>query len=190
MSRSLTHELVRHRHFSFSQRSQRFVDEGAEPIFVVPYAFRAGVEYCQKASPLDFHCVEFGVGAVWLATVEDAHDAYVVAVADQFKILCGGADLESFSIEERTTIRKKARESARSLLPNATETKIGVTMNARSARNFLELRGSRHADVEIRILANKVYEALLADSPSLFNDYAKMDLPDGTFELTTPFRKI
>ena len=35
VSRALTHELVRHRLFSFSQRSQRYVDE-SKPSYVIP----------------------------------------------------------------------------------------------------------------------------------------------------------
>lgn len=213
ISRSLTHELVRHRQFSFSQRSQRYVDEGISPEFVVPPALAEDVKY--------FLNNKFNLGAQsfskdkkqqsghnWVNSVQQSHNAYVEQVEQLFNDLVPEAYWEAFGgngppadytieqiikalpIEARTAIRKKARESARSLLPNATETKIGVTMNARAARNFLELRGSRHADAEIRMLANKVYEVLLKDSPSLFDDYEKETLPDGGYELTTKYRKI
>ena len=58
---------------------------------------------------------------------------------------------ESFREEtDRTLRRKLARQAARSVLPNATETKIFVTANARALRHLVELRASRHAEVEIR----------------------------------------
>src|SRR5258708_4490571 len=85
--------------------------------------------------------------------------------------------------------RKSARQAARSVLPNATETKIFVTANARALRHFLEQRGSRHAEPEIRLLANKLLDVLRKESPNLFNDYERVGLPDGTFELTTQYRK-
>jgi thymidylate synthase (FAD) len=75
-------------------------------------------------------------------------------------------------------------------LPNATETKIFVTANSRALRHFLEQRGSRHAEPEIRKLANRMLEVLQSASPNLFNDYRRAPLPDGTFEIDTSFRKV
>ena len=71
-----------------------------------------------------------------------------------------------------------ARQAARTVLPNATETKIFVTANARAYRNFIEQRASRHAEPEIRKLANKVLAALQRESPNLFSDYERVPLPD------------
>jgi thymidylate synthase (FAD) len=76
------------------------------------------------------------------------------------------------------------------VLPNATETKIFVTANARALRHFLEQRGSRFAEPEIRKLANRLHDVLLRESPNLFNDYRREDLGDGTFELTTAHKKV
>ena len=75
-------------------------------------------------------------------------------------------------------------------MPNATETKIFVTANARALRHFLEQRGSSFAEPEIRKLAGKLLDVLQKDAPNLFGDYAKVALPDGTFELTTQFKKV
>ena len=83
-----------------------------------------------------------------------------------------------------------ARQAARSVLPNATETKIFVTANARGLRHFLEQRGSQFAEPEIRLLANQMFDLLASESPNLFGDYQKIPLPDGTFELQTPFKKV
>lgn len=76
------------------------------------------------------------------------------------------------------------------MLPNATETKITVTANARALRHFLEQRGGVHAEPEIRKLANALLDVLAADAPNLFSDYTRTPLPDGTFQIDTPFRKV
>ena len=134
VSRSFTHELVRHRAgFGYSQLSQRFVDE-SDASFVEP-------------DP----------------------------IAD---------------IPDRTLRRKKAREAARSILPNATETKIFVTGNARALRHFIEMRGDAAADAEIRKVALATLRVLQADSPNLFGDYRIVDLPEGGQAVATPFKKV
>ncbi len=88
---------------------------------------------------------------------------------------------ERFSgVADKTLRRKLARQAARSVLPNATETKIFVTGNARALRHFIELRGSEHAETEIRKVAIAVLELLQRESPSLFGDYRIEALSDGT----------
>jgi thymidylate synthase (FAD) len=91
---------------------------------------------------------------------------------------------------DRTLRRKLARQAARSVLPNATETKIFVTGNARALRHFIEMRASRHAEVEIRKLAVKVLQILQQEAPHIFGDYQLIPLPDGTVEAVTPHRKV
>jgi thymidylate synthase (FAD) len=164
-SRSLTHELIRHRHFSYSQLSQRYVDESVAE-YVEPD--------CIANNP-ELH-------KVWLDAVAHSHRAYLELVEKL---------LEAFKDEpDRTLRRKLARQAARSVLPNATETKIFVTANARALRHFIELRGSRHAEVEIRKLAVQVLRIMQHEAPHIFNDYRLEPLPDGTFEATTPHRKV
>jgi thymidylate synthase (FAD) len=166
VSRSLTHELIRHRAgFGYSQLSQRYVDES-----VAEY-----VEPDCIAENSELH-------NLWLDAVTHAHQAYIQLVeklAAQFK-----------DEPDRTLRRKLARQAARSVLPNATETKIFVSANARALRHFIELRGSRHAEVEIRKLAVKVLEIMKIEAPHIFGDYQLVPLPDGTFEATTEHRKV
>jgi thymidylate synthase (FAD) len=166
LSRSCTHELVRHRAgWGFSQLSQRYVDES-----VAEY-----VEPDVIADDPDLH-------AIWLGAVGQVHQAYVKLVEKLN---------EKFASEpDRTLRRKMARQAARSVLPNATETKIFVTANARALRHFIEMRASRHAETEIRKLAVAVLRVMQAEAPNLFTDYALTDLGDGTFEATTPYRKV
>src|SRR5260370_34700297 len=104
---------------------------------------------------------------------------------------CVGKLAEHYQDEPARTLRRKlARQAARSVLPNATETKIFVTANARALRHFIEMRASRHAEVEVRKLAVKVLEVMKVEAPSLFADYQLVPLPDGTAEVNTPHRKV
>jgi len=76
------------------------------------------------------------------------------------------------------------------VLPNATETKIFVTANARALRHFVEMRANEHAEVEIRKVAAKVLRLLQADAPHLFGDYEITKLPDGTEAAQTTHSKV
>jgi len=166
ISRSLTHELVRHRAgWGFSQLSQRYVDES-----IAEY-----VEPDCIADDPELH-------RLWLETIAHSHRAYMKLVEGL---------QERFKDEpDRTLRRKMARQAARSVLPNATETKIFVTANARALRHFIELRGSRHAETEIRKLAIAVLKIMQREAPNLFGDYQLVPLPDGTFEAITDHRKV
>lgn len=155
VSRSLTHELVRHRAgFGYSQLSQRYVDE-SEAAFVVPPAIQ-GDEALEEE---------------WCAQVEAAQAAYVRAV-DHL--------MSRYSwVEDRVHRRKLAREAARSLLPNATETKIVVSGNVRAWRTMLELRLGEGAEREIRQMAVAVLGVLKEQAGSLFADFALYEADDG-----------
>ena len=52
------------------------------------------------------------------------------------------------------------------------------------------MRGSRHAEDEIRLLAVALLRRMQKESPNLFGDYELVPLSDGTFEATTPYRKV
>jgi thymidylate synthase (FAD) len=166
VSRSFTHELIRHRAgFGYSQLSQRFVDESACE-FVEPDAI---------ADDPELH-------AVWLDAVSHAQRAY--------KRLADGLAERFRDIPDRTLRRKKAREAARSVLPNATETRIFVTANARALRHFIEMRGDAVADVEIRKVAVAMLELLRVEAPNLFGDYEIRELPEGGTATHTEHRKV
>ena len=76
------------------------------------------------------------------------------------------------------------------MLPNACETKIFITANARSLRHFIELRGDEHADVEIRTLAVQFLRIMQEQAPNIFGDYEIVKLPDGSEVAKTPNRKV
>jgi thymidylate synthase (FAD) len=177
ISRSLSHELVRHRAgWAYSQLSQRYVDESVAE-YVCPDVIAADPE----------------LRAMWGVAMVNAHNMYV-SLSNKLAAKLADPDSRAAAMlpadASKTDIRKAARQAARSVLPNATETKITCTLNARAARHFLEQRGSRHAEPEIRKLAAAMLDVLVSDSPNLFGDYQKVPLPDGTFELTTEFRKV
>jgi thymidylate synthase (FAD) len=147
VSRSLTHELVRHRAgFSYSQLSQRYVDE-SQAAFVVPPAMLA----------------DEALVTAWRAQIEGAQASYVALVAQLMERLGWVAD--------KVHRRKMAREAARGVLPNSTETKIVVTGNARAWRTMLELRASEAAELEIRRAAIAILRLLRGEAPAFFSDF-------------------
>ena len=107
-----------------------------------------------------------------------------------YRELADGLASKFADLEDKTLRRKKAREAARSVLPNATETKIFVTANARALRHFIEMRGDGAADVEIRKVALAMLRILQKESPNLFGDYEILELPGGGQAATTPHRKV
>jgi thymidylate synthase (FAD) len=166
VSRSFTHELVRHRAgFGYSQLSQRYVDESTAD-FVEPD--------CIARDP--------GLHAIWLRAIEKSVDAY--------RELVDALMNAPSQVQDKTLQRKIARQAARSVLPNATETKIFVTANARALRHFIEMRCSEPAEVEIRKVAGQILQLMQKEAPNLFGDYEEVPLPDGTFEARTAHRKV
>jgi len=177
VSRSLTHELIRHRAgMAYSQLSQRYVDE----------SFAEYVEPDVIANDPELH-------EIWQEAIQHAHASYM-KLAERLLVKLADPKTATAAMlppdADRTTRRKTARQAARSVLPNATETKIVVTGNARAWRHFLEQRGSRHAEPEIRKLANIVLARLQKAAPNLFGDYEYNPLEDGTCEINTKYRKV
>ena len=158
VSRALTHELVRHRAgFGYSQLSQRYVDE-SDARYVVPPLYQENPELREK----------------WQQTIESLRKAY-----DELAEATAQYVQQKHPEMAPRDRRKWARQAARSILPNATETKIFVTGNSRAWRHFLELRGSIHADTEIRLLAVEVFRVFKKESPNIFQDIELVDEPDG-----------
>jgi thymidylate synthase (FAD) len=166
VSRSLTHELVRHRAgFAYSQLSQRYVDE-SEANFVVPPAI-IGDERLETA---------------WREQIESAQRTYVTLVEELMKRYAWVAD--------KVHRRKMAREGARGVLPNSTETKIVVTANARAWRTMLELRSSEGAELEIRRAAVAVLRVLSAEAPALFSDFELYEAADRREAARVAYHKV
>lgn len=168
VSRSFTHELVRHRSgWSFSQLSQRYVDE-SQCEFVEPPVI---------AEDPQLH-------AIFLKTVAACQQAYVELTTR----LAEKIERQSPELS-KTDRRKSARQAARAVLPNATETKIFISANARALRHFLYLRGNIHAEDEIRTVAVAMWQVLHKEAPNFFADF-ELRQESGKDVLFTPFPKV
>jgi thymidylate synthase (FAD) len=129
VSRSLTHQLVRHRHMSYEQKSQRYIKLKGVFDFVIPPSI-----YARPA-----------IKAKYEALMTSISDLYAEALA------AGGP-----------------AEDARFLLPNAAETQIVITANARALLDFFTLRSCNNAQWEIRELAFAMLRLSKRAAPELF----------------------
>lgn len=142
VSRALLAEITRHRHLSFSVRSQRFVDESDANI-VLPPAIRNSDSERAQAIVKDF------VDLAQRATV-----AYTVTAGE---------------LEAKVGLpRKQAREAARALLPNMIETRIVVTGNLRAWHEVIQRRTAPDADAEMQEVMELAREQLELVSPVTF----------------------
>jgi thymidylate synthase (FAD) len=165
ISRSAAHELTRHRHFSYSQLSQRYVPEHDSQV-VLPPGMEDDPELAQ----------------IFTAAADASRATYTELL---------GRLEEKFMGDEpgdRPTVlrRKQARQAARAVLPNATETRLVVTGNYRAWRHFIAVRASEHADIEIRRLAIECLRQLVDVAPQVFADFEIYALADGTEVATSP----
>jgi thymidylate synthase (FAD) len=165
VSRSCTHELIRHRHFSYSQLSQRYVPEHDSQVVLPP-----GMEDDPELQ------------GIFTAAADASRSTYAELLAKleaKFKGDEPGGRLGAIR-------RKQARQAARAVLPNATETRIVVTGNYRAWRHFIAMRASEQADVEIRRLAIACLRQLVGVAPQVFADFEIATLADGTEVATSP----
>ncbi len=160
VSRAVAAQLVRHRHLSFSQLSPRHVPEDAA--VVEPAAIAADPDLHQR----------------FLA----AADASLTAYAD----LLDGLEERFADAPGATLRRKQARQAARAVLPEALETRLVVTGNYRAWRHFVAMRGSEHADAELRQVALACLRELRSVAPHVFGDFRISALGDGTEVAASP----
>lgn len=146
VSRAFTHELIRHRHLSYSQLSQRFVDESDLNLVLPPLVRDVLEEYGDREADKE---LAYSLEAMYT-------EEYTSAV-------------ELLS-EKTDASRKQVREAARAFLPNMAETRIVVTGNFRAWREFLEKRLSPAADAEMQEVARLILDELMVIAPSVFED--------------------
>lgn len=148
VSRALTHELVRHRHFSYSQLSQRFVDAAdAEYVIHPDIAAIDDVDLREKALSV--------LESVWETCLEGYGELQTIFEQDAEK-------------RKTKAKRKVMNQSARMVLPNMTETKIVMTGNLRAWREMLGKRLQPWADGEIRALSELILVELQGIAPVVF----------------------
>lgn len=142
VSRAFTHELIRHRHLSYSQLSQRFVDEG----------------YANMVLPPAIRELENGeVKRKVLNEIEElAETAQGIYIFLAEKLMSEGLP------------RKQAREAARAVLPNMTETRIVVTGNLRAWHEVIERRTAPDADAEMQEVMGQAKRHLAVIAPTIF----------------------
>ncbi len=172
ISRSVTHELVRHRAgMAYSQLSQRYVS-GSVLRFVERPEYQQDPELHERFEKR-------------IDTAAQDYEAIAEGLVARQKL---GSTI--LSADARTDLRKKVQQTARSVLPNETEAPIVVTGNVRALRHFIEMRANPHAETEIRELAFRTYLCLVAIEPILFEDYRIVRVSDGTFAIETDFPKV
>ena len=172
ISRSVTHELIRHRAgMGYSQISQRYVSGS-----VLRFVERP--EFVENKELHDFFIRRIDVAAKEYA---DIAEKLLARQKEGDALLYGGA---------KTDLRKKVQQTARAVLPNETEAPIIVTGNARAWRHFLEMRANPHAETEIQALAFRTYLCLAAVEPILFGDYDILPLKNGAFVVQTSYVKV
>lgn len=155
VSRSLTHELIRHAAgVDISQESQRYVDANTAR-FVVPPALLHMWDG-------DLEC---GEAYDFLTDKLRALEAYNRTQAMFDEMIDAEPDAK-----RKTMLHKRAMEAARNDLPNATETALLWTANARSLRHVLALRGEFSADLEIRRFACEMAPHVTELAPTIFPD--------------------
>lgn len=154
VSRALTHQLVRHRIASYSQQSQRYVKLNQFEYIVPPEINE--VEEAKK---------------VYIKFMEKSQKIY-----DELNTILYDKHFNNLLVEgvkeekARKMAEKKAIEDARYVFPNACETKIVITMNARTLYNFFKHRCCLRAQWEIRELADEMLRKVKKVAPTLFEN--------------------
>ncbi|WP_448788405.1 FAD-dependent thymidylate synthase [Bacteroides graminisolvens] len=161
VSRGFTHQLVRHRiGFSFSQLSQQYYNE-SNVSMIKPSLISRDIELSKK----------------WDEVVDKSRCAYIDLLKEFNRL---DNDDSELSISEKREIKRLKYTAARSVLPNAAESKIFVTANARAIRHFLTVRGAIDGDEEMRIVSAEILKMVQSDSKSLFSDFYISKMKDGT----------
>jgi thymidylate synthase (FAD) len=172
ISRSNTHEVVRHRAgTAYSQLSQRFVSGRVLRFVERPEYHEHPALHKRFEERVDRAAEEYEQVADELLALQDEGDARLAAGA-------------------RTDRRKRVQQTARSVLPNETETILVMTANVRAWRHTIEMRTDPHAESEIRDLFFRIFLCLRRAEPILFGDYEVQSFPDATYGVSTAWRKV
>lgn len=152
VSRALLAQFTRHRIASYSVQSQRYVT----------------LEDFQYVTPPEIADIP-EAEELFLKAMETDRKYYeelakILKKHHKEKMISEGADEKSAD----KAAEKKAIEDARFVLPNACDTKMVVTMNARSLLNFFKHRCCNRAQWEIRDVAEQMYKIVYSLAPSLF----------------------
>jgi thymidylate synthase (FAD) len=153
VSRSFLSQITRHRIASFSVQSQRYV-QNKNPEFVTPPEIATDIE-----AKVVF---ESAMADAWVA-----YDKLTSILKKKHKSIYLAQNMDERKAE--TLAEKAAIEDARFVLPNAAETKIVCTFNARSLMNFFAHRCCNRAQWEIRTVAEEMLRLVSAVAPNIFS---------------------
>ncbi len=143
VSRALLAQLTRHRIASYSVKSQRYVEE-ADYTYITPPEILENPE------------------------AKELYDATMAKIGEAYEALTNLLYEKHKTQMDEKSAKKKAIEDARFVLPNACETKLIMTFNARSLLNFFQLRCCNRAQWEIRALADAVLWEVRKVAPVIF----------------------
>ena len=149
VSRTFLAQVTRHRIASYSVQSQRYVKkEGFE--YIVPPAIAAdetAADEYQKA----------------MEAAEQAYEKISAILYEKYV-----AETGAVTPKDKSACEKRAIEDARFVLPNACDTQMIMTMNARSLLNFFSLRCCNRAQWEIRAVADEMLRLVREIAPHIF----------------------
>lgn len=156
VSRALLAQITRHRIASFSVQSQRYVRMDDFKYVIPPAVLETG---CEE----EFVKIMDEQAKQYLDLVKQLEDAHYKSFSDT-----KNGDYEKDEKARRIKASKIANEDARFILPNACETKMIVTMNARSLLNFFNHRCCNRAQWEIHALADEMLKLVYKEAPTIF----------------------
>lgn len=198
ITRGLSIELNRHRHFAISQRSTRYTAEEDAAIVLEPYY----AELFRKYNPIkfgaDFDSYRW-MSNDWINKDSPASDEVIILdhlSSSNRSILNYQREVKNLIAEnpnklEGTALRKWARGKARNVLPHNLETRATYTANLREWRWILELRSERHAEAEIRrLVSHHIFPVLVSIAPEYFSDFGIGAIVDGIPELVPNYSKV
>jgi len=177
VSRSLTHQLVRHRIASYSQQSQRYVrldqfeyiiPKEIENIKYLKQNFIKDMEHIQTR--YDYYVDELLLNYIYEYLVEEKK-LYSPDIQQDKDFMI--KIMQENHKQKYNEFEKKAIENARYVFPNACETKVIFTMNARTLLNFFSHRCCNRASDEIRELADEMLSLVKKVAPILFKKAGK-----------------
>lgn len=177
ISRACSHQLVRHRLASYSQRSQRYVNESGFG-YVVPPEVKKNKQLllyydnCMDEISLNYEILKYNIAHQKIRKYWIDHGVEIEEFTGSTITIEEGIKITNEFKDENPAlynkIMKEAGEDARFVLPNACETQLVMTMNARSLWNFFNLRCCNRAQWEINELAWKMRDILVSKYPYLF----------------------
>lgn len=172
VSRSLTHELVRHGIGTApSQESQRYVDAKDIRFVVPPITANHVAGMTQEEMDADPELSHFRRSC---QRQLDDYIEYQRLIKERLGQLKADGDFKG-----ATSYQKRANEAARALLGNAAETRLVFSMNLQSSRHILSLRGSEFADLEIRRLVTEVLHHSRDYAPAFYKEVVEDIGADG-----------